>query len=170
MNELPEHHRAWLAAHPDRDEAWLRRMTREGFDVHHIDGDHANNDPGNLVLIEHVDHMRLHGMKTLGRVHQTPAGKERARRRLELGREAYQIRAAEGAEWRELARRFELPAGRHDHGPSSIMNWTKVAARTDGLPWPVPLPAFAAQFRFVGPAGARKKIAAGPKPIASPTP
>ena len=36
-------------------------MAVEGFDVHHIDGDHDNNDPDNLVLIEHADHFRLHG-------------------------------------------------------------------------------------------------------------
>lgn len=37
-------------------------MLKEGFDVHHVDGDHGNNTPLNLVLIEAVDHMRLHGM------------------------------------------------------------------------------------------------------------
>ncbi len=34
---------------------------RDGFDVHHIDGDHSNNSPENLVLLEHWDHMRFHG-------------------------------------------------------------------------------------------------------------
>lgn len=29
-------------------------------DVHHIDGDKANNDPGNLQVISHSDHTRLH--------------------------------------------------------------------------------------------------------------
>ena len=43
-------------------------MLREGFDVHHVDGNRANNDPLNLVLIEHVDHMMLHGRRTLGRI------------------------------------------------------------------------------------------------------
>lgn len=37
-------------------------MLKEGFDVHHIDGDHSNDHPGNLALIEAVDHLRLHGM------------------------------------------------------------------------------------------------------------
>lgn len=70
---LKPHHVAWLDAHQDRTEAWLRAMTRAGFDVHHIDGNHDNNAPGNLVLIEHADHMMLHGVgsgerRTLGRI------------------------------------------------------------------------------------------------------
>lgn len=60
---LAEHHAAWLAGHPERDEEWLARMLAEGFDVHHLDSDHANNDPQNLVLIDHFDHFRLHGRK-----------------------------------------------------------------------------------------------------------
>ncbi len=57
---LEPHRQAWLDVHPERDETWLRRMAKEGFDVHHIDGDHENNDPLNLVLIEHRDHFMLH--------------------------------------------------------------------------------------------------------------
>lgn len=51
----------------------------EGFDVHHIDGDHGNNCPLNLVLIEHTDHMALHngGFYTLGRISRTGASAER---------------------------------------------------------------------------------------------
>lgn len=55
------HHRAWLCAHPSRSDGWLKDKLRDGFDVHHIDGDHTNNDPENLVLLEHDDHMRFHG-------------------------------------------------------------------------------------------------------------
>jgi len=63
VKKLQAHHRAWLSAHPDRSEDWLRDMFSEGFDIHHVDGDHHNNTPLNLVLIEAVDHMRLHGFK-----------------------------------------------------------------------------------------------------------
>ena len=59
---MESYHHAWLAAHPDRTEGWLRDRLAEGFDVHHLDGDHSNDDPLNLVLIEHLDHMRVHGM------------------------------------------------------------------------------------------------------------
>ena len=44
-------------------------MLYVGFDVPHMDGNHTNNNPSNLVLIEHGDHMMLHGKKRrLGRV------------------------------------------------------------------------------------------------------
>ncbi len=62
---LQSYHHAWLSAHPGRDEAWLTERMADGFHIHHIDGDHANDVPANLVLIEGVDHMRLHGMKLL---------------------------------------------------------------------------------------------------------
>ena len=61
--KLQAYHRSWLEVHPDRDAAWLKEKLSEGFDVHHLDGDHHNNEPANLVLIETVDHMRLHGMQ-----------------------------------------------------------------------------------------------------------
>lgn len=57
-----EHHRAWLSAHPERTERWLNERLLDGFDVHHLDGNHMNNRPDNLVLVEHMDHLRcLHG-------------------------------------------------------------------------------------------------------------
>lgn len=64
---MKEYHLAWLQAHPERSRDWLKRMLGEGFQVHHIDGDHGNNHPCNLALIESVDHMRLHGLFGLAR-------------------------------------------------------------------------------------------------------
>lgn len=55
------HHQVWLEAHKNRSEEWLKERLKDGFDIHHIDGNHENNDPANLVLIEHGDHMMLHG-------------------------------------------------------------------------------------------------------------
>jgi len=57
---VKEHHLAWLSAHADRSIEWFSDRMCEGFDIHHLDGDHTNNDPANLVMIEHQDHMRLH--------------------------------------------------------------------------------------------------------------
>lgn len=57
---LLPHQKAWLLAHPHRTEEWLRERSKDGFDIHHLDGDHDNNDPDNLVLIECADHMRIH--------------------------------------------------------------------------------------------------------------
>ena len=61
---IKAHHAAWLSVHPFRSDAWLNRMLAEGFDIHHIDGNHDNNSPDNLVLIDGADHMMLHNGKT----------------------------------------------------------------------------------------------------------
>lgn len=58
------HHLAWLSVHPERSQEWLSERLRDGFDVHHLDGDHSNNDPSNLVLIDAGDHLMLHNGKT----------------------------------------------------------------------------------------------------------
>lgn len=55
-----EHHKSWLLDHPDRTEEWFESRIKDGFDVHHVDGNHYNNDPANLILIEGADHLRLH--------------------------------------------------------------------------------------------------------------
>lgn len=61
---LKPHHIAWLACHPERSAEWLAERLRDNFHVHHVDGDHSNDSPRNLVLIEGLDHMLLfHGMK-----------------------------------------------------------------------------------------------------------
>lgn len=54
------HQAAWLRAHPERSPAWLRKRLRDGFDVHHVDGNHDNNAASNLVLMEHRDHFMIH--------------------------------------------------------------------------------------------------------------
>lgn len=77
---MKPHHRAWLDAHPHRTAEWLAFRIAEGFDVHHLDGEHDNNNPENLVLIEHTDHMMVHGGRTLGRL-SAPSGKRGPSRR-----------------------------------------------------------------------------------------
>lgn len=32
----------------------------DGYDVHHVDGDKANDDPANLALVEHHEHRNSH--------------------------------------------------------------------------------------------------------------
>jgi hypothetical protein len=85
MKALEQYHYAWLACHTHRTEEWLRAKLVEGFDVHHLDGNHDNNEGDNLVLIEHVDHMRLHGTckTSLGRLSPKP-GKKRKRRKIKV--------------------------------------------------------------------------------------
>lgn len=58
---MEPYHLAWLTAHPRRTVEWLKDKLRDGFDIHHLDGDHNNNDPNNLLLVECSDHLMLHG-------------------------------------------------------------------------------------------------------------
>ena len=37
-----------------------------GWDVHHKDDDKANNSIGNLDLLPHADHLRIHGRRNVG--------------------------------------------------------------------------------------------------------
>lgn len=77
MKKLQPYHHAWLSNHPRRDEMWLREMMAQGFHIHHMDGNHSNNLPSNLVLIEGSDHLRLHGMTNLKFMKEmTPQEKE----------------------------------------------------------------------------------------------
>jgi len=60
MSELKEYHYLWLSFHKDRTEEWLREKLKDGFAIHHRDGDHYNNTIHNLILLERIDHLRLH--------------------------------------------------------------------------------------------------------------
>lgn len=63
MKNLKSYHFAWLSARPDRTPEWLSAQIADGFHIHHLDLDHSNDDPQNLVLVECIDHFRLHGLK-----------------------------------------------------------------------------------------------------------
>ena len=56
---MPTHHRAWLER-TGMPSSWLKAKIRQGFDIHHVDGDKDNNAPDNLVLIFRTDHLMLH--------------------------------------------------------------------------------------------------------------
>jgi len=81
--ELLPHHAAWLKAHPDRSEAWLRARLADKFDVHHLDGDRRNNDAANVVLIESSDHMMLHSGARFLRLGWAERGRAMRRKDLE---------------------------------------------------------------------------------------
>lgn len=101
---LSSYHLAWLSAHPERTAEWLSARLADGFHVHHVDGDHSNDAPLNLVLIEGIDHNRIvHGwtrLKVLG--HNREAGKKGGSnsRRYVGKRKAKQLaRKASAARW-----------------------------------------------------------------------
>lgn len=58
--EFEPYHLIWLEQHPNRTKEWLKAMMRDGFHIHHIDGNHDNNEDTNLVLIEGCDHFMIH--------------------------------------------------------------------------------------------------------------
>jgi len=59
--KLPKHHLAWLSRHPKRSASWLADQINNGFHIHHMDGNHENDAPDNLLLIYGGDHRALHG-------------------------------------------------------------------------------------------------------------
>lgn len=127
---LSEHRRVWLEVHPERDEAWLRRMGKEGFDVHHIDGDHRNNDPANLVLVEHRDHFMLHSGKR-PKLHRVQQGATRgAKRRDEVGEAAYVLRCGQRLTWGGVGHSLKV-------GDAYASACAKHHALKNGLEWPV---------------------------------
>lgn len=111
---MESYHVAWLSAHPDRAEGWLRDRLAEGFDVHHLDGNHANDDPSNLVLIEHLDHMRIHGLpgnriQAVSRSVNGPAGKKDWRRTAQYREDRARVAAKRAAQLARLDKIELLP-------------------------------------------------------------
>jgi hypothetical protein len=113
--------------------------------VHHIDGNHSNDEPANLVLIEGTDHLRLHGM-------QLPAGISAWRKkpkisptidaeRFQRGREIYGIRCQRRCTWTEVAKIFfgsDKPAGKYwiELGMSVFAD-AQYFAKRSGSRWPI---------------------------------
>lgn len=110
---MEAHHHAWLTAHPNRTEDWLRERLRDGFDIHHLDGDHGNNDPLNLVLIDAADHMMLHNGKS--RMVRRPdlASMDRKNEKMlrDVGAVAVDERESFGTSWREIGKLTGVTAG-----------------------------------------------------------
>lgn len=121
--EMKSYHYAWLSAHPTWTVDCLRAALRAGFDVHHLDGDPTNNDPGNLVLIENADHKMLHGGSRLNRIGRMPREQSR-----ELDRRCYEIFATGDPNWIAAAEQLGLrdPWGRANR-------WATWFNRAEGL-------------------------------------
>ena len=126
---MQEHHRIWLEAHPHRTEAWLRERLGDRFDIHHIDGNHDNNEPRNLVLIESADHMGLHGMRKCLRAASIGGHRPET---LETG-EIFYRRRVKGMLWNIAAEGYDLNGLA---ASSRAHTW----AKHTGAPWPIKLP------------------------------
>lgn len=70
MPNLTSYHLVWLSAHPQRSAEWLKAHIADGFQVHHVNGDHTNESPDNLVLIDGNDHLAIVHAKPALRVHR----------------------------------------------------------------------------------------------------
>lgn len=138
---MRDHHEAWLSAHPRRSKEWLSAMLADGFNVHHLDGDHGNNDPANLILIDSVDHMRLHNrsLKPLYRVGKRWVDEEEMaadkRRRMDVGAKAYAKKQATGRKWEWIA--AEVSGAGSGISGTAVAGMAKEHAIANGKPWPL---------------------------------
>lgn len=128
----PPHHKAWLKAHPHRSRTWLKERTADGFDIHHIDGDHDNNDPKNLILIEHLDHFMLHSGGRPRYVGRRYVG--RRKKPNPFGKPAYEARATR--QWPEVDEFLAKQGLKVSYGDS--MHAAKRYALDNELLWPAP--------------------------------
>lgn len=131
---MQDAHKIWLDHHPEYDEFWLSQATQAGFDIHHIDSNHDNNDIDNLLLIEKADHARLHG-----KIQPSHNGRDcwaNAKNKLRLGESAYMLRTSSAMTWDAIA----LELGYIDN-PCRAAYATNVAryyAKFNSKQWPIP--------------------------------
>ncbi|MBS1984808.1 MAG: hypothetical protein JST16_11620 [Bdellovibrionales bacterium] len=131
---MESYHYAWLSVHPERSAAWLEDRLKDGFDVHHLDGNHNNDAPENLVLIDCGDHLMLHGTKRrISRIINFNRPKAaRDEDLLARGKRAYEAYdPAKG--WRDAASKVGLD---HLDGAKARFEAGKYALEY-GLPWPL---------------------------------
>jgi len=122
---VKKYHEKWLECHSHRTEEWLKDRLKDGFDIHHVDGNHHNNDPSNLVLIECSDHMMMHGCGIAKRVlrYKTYEKRRPDLEYLSRGQASYNRRLRKWDKWSEIGKSNMLAA--------------KVWAKSSGMPWPI---------------------------------
>lgn len=132
---MDAHHEAWLKDHPEYDEFWLSQALSAGFDLHHIDGDHDNNEFNNLILLEKKDRQKLHGQPTFVEKGRNDWGK--AKERLRLGEAAYKLRVEEGWPWAAICKELGYETAKYSTGGAAL-NVASYFARVKGKVWPIP--------------------------------
>lgn len=130
---METYHHVWLQQHPDRTENWLAERLGDGFAIHHIDGNHANDEPSNLVLIDAGDHWFIHsGLKPRLRrlpFHKLAKYPRRPRAAtLAFGKIAYRC-SQDGRTWTSIGTS-------HDVHFNTARNAACVYAKYNKLPWP----------------------------------
>jgi hypothetical protein len=120
---MQDYHKVWIE---DRgvDEDYLKAALLSGFDMHHLDGDHENNDPSNLILIHHLDHVMLHKSIPIpqrGLVWHDKEGYVNTK--LIRGEKAYKEKAS-GKMWKDINVKNAQPCA-------------KYFAQKNNLPWPI---------------------------------
>jgi len=135
--KLAAHQLAWLEQHPYRTEAWLRAMLADGFDIHHADMNHENNERGNLVLIEATDHKSLHG----GNINRErrATGTRLTDEARDKGQRIYEAKK-DGISWRSAAIAAGLLVSRYSD-PNAYKRLADAYALGAGLPMHVHRPA-----------------------------
>ena len=124
--KLREYHYVWLECHPKRDEEWLRGKMMDDFEIHHIDRDSSNNDPANLILLDHCDHFMLHsGARPISGERRHRSGPHL--NTLKLGKRAYKLRG-DGLFWRHVAEDL-------DCSMTKVIGSAQVWAKHNKLPW-----------------------------------
>lgn len=141
---MERYHLAWLSVHPERTQEWLKQKLAEGFQVHHIDGDHFNDDPHNLLLVDGVDHLRLHSGSIRAGIASWRDRQRKPKKALaedSVGREVYVGKASDDRPWKDYV--IEFYGGVK---PEPDLIWGDIAqklqwrakrfAKRNDLPWP----------------------------------
>ena len=132
---MKNYHKVWLDAHPERTLEWFKERMKDGFDIHHIDGDKTNNAPDNLVMIECRDHMRLHGMNhsRINLKEELVKKQERdVTRRLLKGESCYNLRYSTDKSWPDIAKQVYNSKS----GQKALLA-AKAYANYYSLEWPI---------------------------------
>lgn len=137
--KMKEYHLVWLDAHSDRTEKWLLDRLADGFDIHHLDGNHENNISTNLILVECQDHMLLHsGVSdvSLSRMSKRASAlrhEKPKQSKLVTYRLAYEM-FGKGLSWRQISAHFGWSEKARPGSKARIYayKWSQMT----GLNWP----------------------------------
>ncbi len=135
--------KAWLTKHPNVSQQWLVGAQSEGFELHHIDCNHDNDSPDNILLIFGRDHKYIHGISSsFGLMANKSRDAWICKResdyiRIKLGEKGYTLRQS-GMKWPDVGIALGY-AGRRGQQGGSAANATRQYAKYNKLTWPIEL-------------------------------